>query len=153
MGKKHDDDTPRRITIAMGDEPPEANSTLYALLRTGEKSKPGDANGTLLDRLGAEVQEYLATQTRVAKHRRTAVAGSITITIKTADGPDGSHGYAVECKTKPARIPAGVSMTFADEDGELTGRPGEPLTDRMYERERANKTNPTEPKVGGGSSL
>lgn len=143
-----------RIVIAIGDEPPEPNNTLLALLRDGEKVKPGDPRGTLSDRLGGEVQEFLSTQTRVAKHRRTAVKGTITLTISVTSGPDGSHAYSVESKTKAAKIPPGSSMTFADDDGELTGRPVEPLTDLAYQREaEARAKSSADPKVGAASNL
>lgn len=141
-----------RIVIAVGDEPPEPNGTLIAMLRDGEKVKPGDPRGTLADRLGGEAQEFLATQTRVAKHRRTAVKGTITLTIAVTSGPDGSHAYAVECKAKTAKIPPGSSMTFADDDGELTGRPVEPLTELAYQRERETRGS-ADPKVGAASNL
>lgn len=154
MGKKSRDDVPR-IVIATADEPPEPNSTLLALLRDGEKLKPGDPRGTLADRLGAEVQGFMVEQGRVARYRRAAVKGSVTITINAVSGPDGSFQYSVDCKAKTAKIPAGTSMTFADEDGELTGRPVEPLTELAYqrERERESKTNNADPKVGSASNL
>ncbi len=152
MGKKNDEDRVRPITITTGDEPPEPNTTLIALLRDGEKLKPGDPRGTLADRLGAEAQTFMASQTRVAKHRRAAVKGSLTLRIDFVSGPDGSHGYAVSTTTKAAKIPPGVSLTFADEDGEMTGRPVEPLTEEMYRREAKN-TNATEPKVGAASKM
>lgn len=143
-----------RIVITTGDEPPEPNGTFYALLRDGEKVKPGDPKGTLLDRLGGEVQEFLAIQGRVARHRRTAVKGSMTFTVSFVTGPDGSNAYAVDVKRKEAKIPAGSSMTFVDEDGEITGRPVEPLTEEMYRRERAaGKKNEAEPAVGNASKL
>ncbi len=155
MGKNKSrsaDDASPRIVITTGDEPPEPNFTLLSLLRDGEKMKPGDSRGTLADRLGAEVQSFMIEQTRVAKFRRTAVKGSITISISAVSGPDGSFSYAVDAKTKTAKIPPGVSMTFADDDGELTGRPVEPLTELAYQRERAEKTD-TGPKVGTESKM
>lgn len=152
MAKPKGDHLPK-ITITTGDEPPEPNSTLYALLRDGEKLRPGDPKGTLLDRLGAELQDFMAAQGRVARHRRTAVKGSVTLTISFVTGPDGSNGYAVDVKRKEAKIPPGASMTFADEDGELTGKPVEPLTEEMYRRARADETPKAEPKVGAASKL
>lgn len=151
MGKKHDQDAARPITITTGDEPPEPNPTLIALLRNGEKVKPGDVSGTLADRIGAEVQAFMATQIRVAKHTRRAVKGAVTIVLTFATGPDGSQMYACDTKIKAAKIPPGMSMTFADDDGELTGRPVEPLTEEMYRREKATTT--AEPKVGAASKL
>lgn len=155
MSKKRNSEDGPRINIVVGDEPPEPNPTLLAILRDGEKAKPGDPRGTLADRLGAEVQDYMREQARVARHRRTAVKGTVTLTIATVSGPDGSFTYAVDCKTKTAKIPPGVSMTFIDDDGELTGRPAEPLTELAYQRQRAaeNKPTPAEPKVGPGSNL
>lgn len=145
-----------RITIVTGDEPPEPNATLLALLRDGERPKPGEP-GTLANRLGAEFQAFLAGQSRVARHRRAAVKGSVTLKIDFTSGPDGSHQYAVSSTAKPAKIPAGSSLTFADEDGELTGKPVEPLTEEMYRRERespkAGKTETAGPKVGTASNL
>lgn len=144
------------IRIALADEPPEQNSTLLALLRDGEKIKPGDVRGTLADRLGAEVQTFMAGQTKVAKHRRTAVKGSITLKLEFVSGPDGSHAYAATTTVKAAKVPPGTSMTFADEEGELTGRPVEPLTELMHQREAASRpapANPAEPKVGAPSAL
>lgn len=153
MAKPKGDHLPK-ITITTGDEPPEPNSTLYALLRDGEKLRPGDARGTLIDRLGGELQEFLVTQIRVAKHRRTAVKGTVTMTLSFVTGPDGSNHYAVDVKRKEAKIPAGASMTFADEDGELTGRPVEPLTEEMYRRARAgDEKTPEAPKAGAVSKL
>ncbi len=151
--KRRDDDDQPRIIIHAGNEAPEENTALYALLRDGEKLKPGDPRGTLLDRLGHEVQRFMAEQTRVANHRRAAVKGSITLSISFVSGPDGSHGYAVDSKIKAAKIPPGTSMTFADDDGEITGRPVEPLTEEMYRRERAEKSTTPDPKVGAGSKL
>jgi hypothetical protein len=150
--RKHgDDDGPRPITITMGDEAPEPNGTLYGLLRDGEKIKPGDPRGTLIDRLGAEMQAFQAEQVRVAKHRRAAVKGSVTITFSVVTGPDGSQQYACEMKAKTAKIPPGMSMVFVDEDGELTGRPVEPLTEEMYRR--ARETPKTEPMAGPVSKV
>lgn len=143
-----------RIIISTGDEPPEPNSTLLALLRDGEKMKPGDPRGTLADRLGAETQEFIEHQIKVAKHRRCAVKGKFIITAAVVVGPDGSVQYSMEFKDTRAKIPAATSMTFADEDGELTGRPVEPLTEEMYRREReADKSSKAEPKVGAASNL
>lgn len=153
MAKKSGDGIPK-ITITTGDEAPEPNSTLLALLRDGEKMRPGDPRGTLADRLGAETQAFMAEQMRVAKYRRAAVKGKITLSIAFVTGPDGSQTYAVECKTTTAKIPPGTSMVFADDDGELTGRPVEPLTEAMYAREReAKATAKTEPKVGTTSEV
>lgn len=139
-----------KITITTGEEPPECNTTLLALLRDGERPKPGEP-GTLADRLGAEVQAFMAEQMRVARFRRSAVKGKIALAISFVTGPDGSQTYAVECKTTTAKIPPGTSMVFADEDGELTGRPVEPLTELAYERER--KINAAEPRAGAESKL
>lgn len=152
MATKNKDDT-ARIVIIGGDQPPETNTTLLALLRDGEKVKPGDPRGTLADRLGAELQGYIAEQMRVAKHRRTPVKGKVVLTISTVSGPDGSLGYAVDTKITTAKIPPGASMTFTDEDGELTGRPVEPLTEKMYERERAQQGAKAEPMAGASSKL
>lgn len=154
MGKNKHEGGERPIIIKTGDEAPEPNSTFLALLRDGEKVKPGDPRGTLADRLGGEVQGFMAEQMRVAKHRRTAVKGSVTLTISTVTGADGLFTYSVDSKVKTAKVPPGTTMTFVDDDGELTSRPVEPLTEKMYERERAAKdTNPAEPKVGGASPL
>lgn len=144
-----------RIVISTGDEPPEPNATLLALLRDGEKVRPGDPRGTLADRLGGETQSFMAHQAKVARHRRTAVKGSLTLVVQMVTGPDGSTAYGVEVKRKEAKIPVGSSMTFVDEDGELTGRPVEPLTEEMYRRERATdqKTTPEAPKAGAVSKL
>lgn len=150
--KRTEDGYVPKITITTGEEPPERNTTLLALLRDGERPKPGEP-GTLADRLGGEVQAFQAEQVRVAKHRRTTVKGKIVLTLTTVTGPDGSQQYGVEMKTTVAKIPAGMSMVFVDEDGELTGRPVEPLTEAMYERERAAKTNAAEPRVGAESKL
>lgn len=146
----------RPIIINVGDESPDPNNTLLALLRDGEKVKPGDPRGTLSDRLGAEAQAFIAEQIRVAKYRRAPVKGSITLTLAFVTGPDGSQSYTCESKIKTAKIPAGTSMAFADDDGELTGRPVEPLTEEMYRREREKKPAPktnAEPKVGNASNL
>lgn len=153
MGKNRRDDDVPRITINVGDLAPEPNPTLLALLRDGEKIKPSDARGTLADRLGAETQAFLAYQTKVANYRRCAVKGTITIAVAVTSGPDGSHTYSVESKDKRAKIPAGVSMTYAGADGELTGRPVEPLTQEMYKREAAKSNGGASPKVGGASNL
>lgn len=145
-------DEPRKITITTGDEPPQKNNTLLALLRDGERARPGEP-GTLADRLGNEVQNFLAEQMRVARHRRTAVSGTVTITIKSVVGPDGSHAYDVAMSVKTAKIPPGSSLCFIDEDGDITGRPVEPLIEEMTRRERAANTNPAEPKVGTPSRM
>ncbi len=152
MSKKKNDGGPS-FTIRVADEPPEVNTTLLALLRDGEKMRPGDVRGQLSDRLGAELQGFMSEQTRVAKHRRAAVRGTVTLAIAFVSGPDGSHSYAVDSKVKAAKIPPGTSMTFADDDGELTGRPVEPLTAEMYRREDAEQKNAAEPKVGAASKL
>lgn len=148
---KNRDDEPRRITIDVRDEPPAPNSTLIRALKGGERPKPGEP-GTLLDRLGAEFQDFLMTQHRVAAHRRTAVAGSFTITIKTSDGPDGSHMFATSTAAKVAKIPAGTSMVTTDEDGDLIGAPpaDEPLIDEMKRREGGTRT--AQPMVGNVSN-
>jgi len=151
----------KKIVINVGDEAPEPNGTLLALLRDGEKRRPGDPRGELADRLGAEVQTFMASQTGVARHRRAAVKGSITLKIDFVSGPDGSHTYTVNSAIKTAKVPPSSSMTFADDDGEITGRPVEPLTEEMYRREReeqaekaTKKTNgKADPKVGTASSL
>jgi hypothetical protein len=149
-----------KIVISVGDEPQAPNTTLLALLRDGERPRPGDP-GTLADRLGSECQAFMAGQSKVARHRRTAVRGSITLKIDFVSGPDGSHTYAVTTTAKAAKIPPASSMTFADEEGELTGRPVEPLTAEMYRRDDAAKKKTTEkpaaeakdPKAGAPSSL
>lgn len=147
-------DGARRIIIRTGEEPIEPNSTLIALLRDGEPPKPGYP-GTLAHRLGHETQEFLSEQVRVATHRRVAVTGSITITMEFVTGADGSNSYATQIKTKAAKIPPGTTIVFVDEDGELTGRPVEPLTEEMERRERASKiaTPSADPKVGAASNL
>jgi hypothetical protein len=142
-----------RIIITTGDEPPEPNTTLLALLRDGEKFKPGDPRGTLADRLGAVVQRFLADQKRAADYRRTAVKGKIVFTLNFVTGPDGSQTYTCEEKITAAKIPARTSMTFTDDDGEVTGRPVEPLTEEMYRREKAADKTSAEPKVGAASKL
>jgi hypothetical protein len=143
-----------RIIISTGDEPPEANTTLYALLRDGEKLKPGDARGTMLDRLGALFQEFMAGQMRAAEYRRSAVKGEIALVFKFTTGPDGSQAYTCEEKVKAAKLPARASMTFVDEDGEITGRPAEPLVDEMHRREReGNGKTSAEPRVGAAAKL
>lgn len=147
MGKKEP-----RIVIAIGDEPPEPNNQFLALLRDGEKHKPGDARGTLADRLGGELRDFLATQTRAAQHGRSAVKGTFTVTLSFTSGADGSHPYTCETKIKTAKIPPKPSMIFTDEDGEMIGRPAEPLTDLAYKREAESKAS-ADPKVGAASNL
>ncbi len=144
---------PKAIVIG-GEDIPEPNSTLLALLRDGERPKPGEP-GTLADRLGHEAQAFLAGQMRAAEYRRTAVKGKFVITLDIVTGPDGSQSYTCETKTTKAKIPAKSSMTFTDGDGELTGRPAEPLTELAYERERKKSTEKSGagPKVGGASNL
>lgn len=155
MSKRNSNDDGPRIVINVGDMAPEPNATLFAILRDGEKLKPGDARGTLLDRLGGELQTFFADQKRVAGYRHTPVKGTVTLTIAVTTGPDGSQGYTVESKTKGAKIPPGMSMTFTDDDGEVTGRPVEPPTELAHDRERKAKQNVSdaEPKVGAASNL
>jgi len=138
MSKRDSGSEPRKITIRTGREAPPKCNALLDLLRDGEKPRAGEP-GTLLDRLGGEVRGYLAEQVRVADIRGTAVSGSISITIKTSTGADGSHQYATDIKTTTARIPPGVSMVFTDEDGDQIGRPMSdgPLTDEMSAREKS----------------
>lgn len=143
---------PRTIKITMADEPPEPNNTLLALLRDGEKFKPGDHRGTLADRLGAVFQDFMSRQMQAADYRRSAVKGEISITFKFTTGPDGSQSYTCEEKVKGAKLPARTSMTFSDEDGELTGRPVEPLIEEMHRRE-GEKNNGKAPAVGKASGL
>lgn len=145
--------TAPKIIISTGDEPPDHNATLLALLRDGEKFKPGDPRGTLADRLGAVFQQFMAGQMRAAEYRRTAVKGEIAIVFKFTTGPDGSQTYTCEEKVKAAKLPARTSMTFTDDDGEVTGRPVEPLTEEMYRRDRAANETKAEPKVGAASKL
>lgn len=151
MSKEH------RITIVAGDEPPDPNSTFSALLRDGEKFKPGDVRGTLMDRLGAVFQEFMGKQMRAAEYRRSPVKGKITLTFNFTTGPDGSQTYTCEEKITTAKIPARTSMAFTDDDGEMTGRPVEPLTDEMYRRERdsvkSDKSETAGPRVGAASNL
>lgn len=144
----------RPIIITTGDEPPDPNNTLLALLRDGERPKPGEP-GTLADRLGHVVQEFMAEQLRAAEYRRTPVKGKLVLSFSFITGPDGSQTYVCEEKVTKAKIPARSSMTFTDGDGELTGRPVEPLTEEMYRREREKKPAKTnaEPKVGNASNL
>ncbi|HET9951428.1 MAG TPA: hypothetical protein VFS09_06495 [Candidatus Eisenbacteria bacterium] len=150
MGKKEP-----KIMIKVADEPPDPNTTFSALLRDGEKFKPGDARGTLMDRLGAVFQEFMRGQMAAAEYKRSAVKGKVVLTFDFTTGPDGSQTYTCDEKITAAKLPKRASMTFTDEDGEMTGRPAEPLTDEMYRRERAakNDTKATEPKVGAPSNL
>ncbi len=158
MGRKGngegDEFVPRAVKISTGDEPPEVNATLLRLLSDGEKPKPGEP-GTLADRLGWLVQDFMAVQSRAARHSRKAVKGTLTLKILFVSGPDGSHQYAVEDIAKPAKVPVQASMTFADETGEITGRPVEPLTEEMYRREKTAgaKSNGASPKSGDASGL
>lgn len=153
---KRDDDGLRKITISTGDEAPEPNGTLLALLRDGESPRPGEP-GTLADRLGAEVQAFFAGQLKVARHLRRGVKGTVSLTITVATGPDGSQMYGVESKTKGTKIPAGVSMKFTGDDGELTNQPVSPLEQEMYRREKAaqgvDKGASAEPMAGKPSNL
>lgn len=148
------DDGERRIIIRTGEEPIEPNSTLIDLLVDGERPKPGEP-GMLAHRLGHEVQAFMAEQVRVATHGRTAATGTVTITMQFVTGMDGSNNYAVDIKTKAAKIPPRTTVTFVNEDGELTGRPVEPLTEEMNRRERASKiaTPSADPKAGAASTL
>jgi len=144
---------PKAVIIG-GEDIPEPNSTLLALLRDGERPKPGEP-GTLSDRLGAVAQAFMAEQMRAAEYRRTPVKGKLVLTFSFVTGPDGSQSYTCEEKVTKAKIPAKSSMTFTDGDGELTGRPAEPLTELAYERERKKSTEKSGagPKVGGASNL
>lgn len=150
MSKPKGDAAPR-ITIHIPDAPPEPNTTLLDMLRDGERPKPGEP-GTLANRLGREVQDFLAHQHRVAGHRRTAVKGKLVLDVAVTTGPDGSHQYSVSVKKTEAKIPAATSMTFTDEDGELLSRPAEPLTEEMYRREKQKAATP-DPKAGASSKL
>lgn len=149
--KNRDADAVRPITITTGPDLPEPNPTLYGLLRDGEKSRPGE-DGTLLDRLGGEAQAFMAEQIRVARHLRRPVKGMLTLAIAFTTGPDGSQTYLCDSKSKSAKIPPAPSMVFTGDDGELTGRPVEPLTELAYRREK-NAATPTsaEPKAGAVS--
>lgn len=153
MGKKN----PNRI-IVKADDLPDPNGTLISMLADGERPKAGEP-GTLADRLGGEMQEFLAYQTRVADKRRSAVKGTVTLKIDVSTGPDGSHIYQVSSTEKRAKMPAGISTVFTDEDGDLIGRPMSdgPLTDEMKRREVATKSNgnesKAEPMVGKPSNL
>ena len=148
MSKPKQTDTPR-ITIRVGDDAPEPDTTLIDLLRSGEK-------GTLADRLGARVRAFLVHQHNIADKRRGAVDGKITITFDTSTGPDGDMQYAVDVTTKEARMPVGTSTAFTDDDGDLLSRPAsrdkdEPLTD--YINRKAGSETKAEPVVGKASNL
>lgn len=144
-----------KFMIKVADEPPEPNSTFTALLREGEKFKPGDPRGTLADRLGAVFQDFMSGQMRAAEYKRSAVKGKIVLTFDFTTGPDGSQTYTCDEKITAAKLPKRASMTFTDEDGEMTGRPHEPLTEVMYQREREQDKAKAaaEPKVGAASKL
>lgn len=130
------------IKINIDDNVPEPNNTLLALLRDGERPKPGEP-GTLGDRLGAFVQAFLAHQTKVAGARRTPVKGVVTMKVEFVSGPDGSHSFSVTETEKRAKLPAGMSMVFTDEEGDLTSRPRteEPITEYITKKtkEAANR--------------
>lgn len=150
MGKKEP-----KITIKVADEPPDPNTTFLAMLRQGEKFKPGDATGTLADRLGAVFQEFMAGQMKAAEYKRSAVKGKVVLTFDFTTGPDGSQTYTCDEKVTAAKLPKRASMAFTDDDGELTGRPAEPLIDEMHRREREEQKTKAaaDPKVGAASKL
>ncbi len=131
-----------RIMVNPADELPEPNSTLLALLRDGEKPKPGEP-GTLADRLGGVVQDFLRKQVATANHNRAPVKGTITLKLNFVTGPDGSHAYTCKEAVKLAEIVPRPSVVFADEEGELLSRPAEPLTELAYKRQKdADETKP-----------
>jgi hypothetical protein len=143
----------KTFKIKIDDGAVEPNSTLLALLWDGEKLKPGDARGTLADRLGAVFQRFMAAEMQAADYRRSAVKGKVVLTFNFTTGPDGSQTYTCEEKVTGAKIPPRSSMTFTDIDGELTSKPVEPLIDEMRRREQDEKNSGKAPAVGKASGL